>query len=75
MTTSPCAVFQKSVLRAKAWWLAATNRWRTATTSVARPGLSSAVVSEDEKKQTASSQTAFLRPLVSLFTLYETLHP
>jgi hypothetical protein len=45
-------VFQKSVSRAKAWWLAATNRWRTATLFVARPGLSSPVVSEDEKKQT-----------------------
>jgi hypothetical protein len=45
-------VFQKSASHAKAWWLATTNRWRTATIFVARPGLSSPVVSEDEKKQT-----------------------
>jgi hypothetical protein len=60
-------VFQKSASRAKAWWLASTNRWRTATVFVARPGLSSPVVSEDEKKQTDLPQPAFFRALVSEF--------
>ncbi|MCL2297677.1 MAG: hypothetical protein FWC38_06755 [Proteobacteria bacterium] len=45
--------------------MASTNRWRTATVFVARPGLSSPVVSEDEKKQIDPPQPAFFRALIS----------
>jgi len=48
------ADWSADALHVLAWWLAATNRWRTAARCcrAARPCLPSAVASEDEEERT-----------------------